>query len=104
MTYRVSRSTRDIGVRMALGAHPAGVLSAVLRETGTIAISGLAFGIGATILASGALSDMLFGIAPRDPATLIGAAVSLALTLLLAGYFPARRASKVDPVIALRTE
>ena len=104
MSYDIARRTRDIGIRMALGAHPAAVLSAVLREVGVIAGIGLSLGLVGAALVSGLVTDLLFGLTSRDPLTLAITTAVLGLTALLAGYFPARRAARVNPAVALRGE
>jgi predicted permease len=100
----VTRRTRDIGIRLALGATRAAVLTGVLRQAGTIAIAGLAFGVVAAWFASLLLTDFLFGLTAHDPYTLAATAITLAGTALLAGYLPARRAAAVDPAVTLRAE
>jgi predicted permease len=104
LSYDVTRRSRDIGIRLALGANRARVLSTVLGRTALIAGGGIAAGLLGTAFASRLVSRLVFGLEPRDPATLIAAASMLAATAMLAGYLPARRASRVDPVRALRTE
>jgi ABC-type antimicrobial peptide transport system permease subunit len=104
MSYDIARRTRDIGIRMALGAHPASVLAAVLREVGLISGIGLGLGLIATELVSALLADLLFGLTSRDPLTLAITAAVLGLTAMLAGYLPARRAAGVNPAVALRSE
>ena len=104
MSYDIARRTRDIGIRMAMGAHPGSVLAAVLREVGVIAGIGLSLGLVAAALVSGLMTDLLFGLTSRDPLTLSLTTAVLGLTAMLAGYFPARRAARVNPAIALRSE
>jgi predicted permease len=104
MSYAVARRTREIGIRMALGAAPRQVLSAVLRQTLTIVGVGVSIGAAVALGSSRLVASMLFGLAPTDPLTIAGAAVVLALVALMAGYLPARRAAGVQPLLALRTE
>jgi predicted permease len=104
LSYDVSRRTRDIGVRLALGANGSRVLSSVLRRTATIVAIGIAAGLLGSAFASSVVARLIFGLEPRDPLTLGAAASVLAATAMLAGYLPARRASRVDPVTALRAE
>lgn len=104
LSYSVAGRTREIGVRMALGAQRGSVLKMVLQEAGKLVLLGVVIGIPSALLASRLFSSMLFGLKGTDPASmLIVIAVLLAITLL-ASYIPARRATKVDPMIALRYE
>jgi predicted permease len=104
MAYTVSRRTSEIGVRMALGAQPRQVRLMVLRESGTMAIIGVAVGIAASIALARLVRSMLFGLTPTDPAILIGTACLLFAMAVIAAYGPARRASRIDPMQALRHE
>jgi predicted permease len=104
MTYTVLRRTSEIGIRMALGASARGVRALVLREAMTMAAIGLGVGLPAAWAAGGLARSLLFGIRPHDPFLLAAAALLLLAILLLAAYLPARRASRVDPLLALRTE
>ena len=104
LSYEVSRRTREIGIRMALGAQPGSVLKLVLREGIVLAIVGASAGIGVALGVMRYLSSMLFEVHSNDPLTMIAVAVLLTLVALAACYFPARRATRVDPVIALRYE
>ena len=104
MAYSVGRRTQEIGVRLALGAPRGRVLAMVLSQSARLMILGLAVGALATAGASRLLSRMLFGITPADPLTLLGAVLILSGIALLASYLPARRAAKVDPMVALRYE
>jgi predicted permease len=104
LSYDVSRRTRDIGVRLALGADRTRVFSAVLLRTAAIVAIGIAAGLLGAAFASSVVARLVFGLEPRDPLTLAVAASVLALTAMLAGYLPARRASRVDPVTTLRAE
>jgi putative ABC transport system permease protein len=104
LAYAVVQRTQEIGIRMALGAQPAQVLALVLR-TGAI-LTGLGIGLGLVAAAAGArfLQGMLFGITPLDPRTFAAVAALFAGVATIASYVPARRATKVDPMVALRTE
>jgi putative ABC transport system permease protein len=104
ISYSVSRRTREIGVRMALGASRASLSRLVLRESARLAMLGLAAGIPAALVSAHFLSAMLFAVTPTDPITFIGVALLLTLVALAAGFFPARRAMRIDPVAALRRE
>jgi len=104
MAYTVARRTNEIGIRLALGAQARQILTMVLRETSWLAVIGVAIGLGAALLLTRFLASMLFGLKPNDPATLIGAAALLFAVALLAGFIPARRASRVQPMQALRHE
>jgi predicted permease len=104
MSYAIGRRTREIGIRMALGAKRSDILWGVVREALFIVISGLALGLPLTLAATRSLAGQLFGLGPSDPATLLGAFLAISSITLLAGYLPARRASTVAPIEALRTE
>ena len=104
MAFGVARRTREIGVRMALGAYGGDVVWLILKEVVVLLGIGLVVGLpGALALGHWARSQ-LFGVAVADPLTLAAATLSLALAAGLAGYLPARRASRIDPLQALRTE
>jgi predicted permease len=104
MAHGVARRTNEIGIRMALGARGGNIAWMILRETLVLVIAGLVLGAPAALLAGRLISTQLFGLNPSDPGTLIGAAVVLTVVALLAGYIPARRASRVNPLVALRYE
>jgi predicted permease len=104
MSYTVARRTNEIGIRLALGATRAGVLGMVLRESVWLAGLGIAIGVPATLAATRLISAMLFGVSASDPWTVGAAAVLLIVVAALASFVPARRASKVDPLMALRYE
>lgn len=102
MAFLVSQRTREIGIRMALGGAPGSIRSMVLREGLWIAGGGLVIGTVVSLIAARAISGLLFGIAPNDPTTYIGIASLLMLVGAAASYGPARRATRVDPLVALR--
>ena len=104
ISYDVASHTREIGIRLALGAERSAVLAGVLRPTVTIIGIGLALGVGGALIASRLVETLLFGLTARDPLTLVATAVTLGAAALLAGYVPARRASRIDPTVALRAE
>ena len=103
-SYSVSRRTAEIGLRMALGATQGEIVALVMRETAGLTVVGIAIGLVGGFALTGLIRSMLFGLAPHDPATFAGAALILAAVAALAGYLPARRASRVDPMVALRCE
>jgi predicted permease len=104
MSYTVTRRTREIGIRVAVGAQRQNVLWLVLRETLTLALFGIAIGIPSALAATRLIAKMLFGLSPSDLPTIIAVSLLLLLVALLAGYLPARRASTIDPIDALRAE
>jgi putative ABC transport system permease protein len=104
MTFMVSRRAREIGIRMALGASPTDVLRAVMRRGLWLTLGGLGLGLAAAAAASRALSSLLYEVSPTDPVTLGGVAALMAGTALFACYWPARRATRLDPMVTLRTE
>jgi predicted permease len=104
MSYDVARRTPEIGLRMALGAPDATVLRMVLRETLWLVVIGLLFGMAAALLATKLIESLLFGLAATDPLTLTLAALLLLAVATITGWLPARRAARVDPLIALRQE
>jgi putative ABC transport system permease protein len=103
-SYSVARRTNEIGIRMALGATRAAVMATMLRQGVVLALAGLAIGIVAAIPLSRYVSAFLFGLTPGDPATFVGASLVFTLVAMLASYVPARRATNVDPTVALRAE
>ncbi len=104
VSYAVARRTREIGVRMALGASRSGILRMVLHEAMALTAAGIAVGLAAAAALTRTLSSLLYGLEPGDSATLAGVALLLALTAAVAGFLPARRASRVDPGAALEAE
>jgi len=104
MSYVVSQRTHEIGIRMALGAQQQDVVRMVVGRGAWMIAFGLAIGALAAAGVTQLLTDLLFGISPTDPSTFAGLAAFLATVALVASYVPARRAARVDPVIALREE
>jgi predicted permease len=104
LSYEVSRRTREIGIRMALGAQPGNVLGLVVRQGIVLTVTGAVVGIGVASGVMRYLKSMLYGVHANDPATMIAVAVLLTLVALAACYIPARRATRVDPMVALRYE
>jgi predicted permease len=104
LSYTVSQRTSELGIRMALGAQRGNVLWIILREALTVTIIGAAVGLATALAATKVLATLLFGLTPRDPVTLIGAAVILIAVATLAATLPAWRASRTDPMTALRYE
>jgi predicted permease len=104
LSYEVSRRTREIGIRMALGAHRGTVLKLVLRQGIVLAIVGACVGIGVAMGVMRYLASMLYDVHANDPVTIIAVAILLTIVALAACYIPARRAMRVDPMVALRYE
>ncbi len=104
MSYAVTRRTREIGIRMALGAERSRVMWLVLKEVSIMASAGIAGGLAVALWLTRQVQSQLFGLAPNDPATLGAATILLAFIAIGAGYFPARRATTIDPIVSLRSE
>jgi ABC-type antimicrobial peptide transport system permease subunit len=104
IAYSVSQRTREIGVRMALGAQRSSVYQLVLGEAGRLIVVGVVVGLAGSVGAAMLMSKLLFGVQAWDAETLAGVAVVLAASAMLASYFPARRAASVNPTEALRAE
>jgi predicted permease len=104
MSYSVSRRTNEIGIRMALGAQRSGVVSMVLRESMVMVVIGVVIGVAASIAAGRLIATVLFGLSATDAWTMAGAIGLMVIVSLAAGYLPARRAARVDPMTALRYE
>ena len=104
MAYSVQLRTQEIGIRMALGAGPQDVRSMVVKQGMRLALIGVFLGVAAALALTRLMASLLYGVKPWDPAAIVSVAVLLSAVALLATYFPARRASRVDPMIALRYE
>ncbi len=104
VAYVTAQRTGEIGIRMALGAGRSEVRRLVLRDTLTLVLIGVAIGLPAALAAARLLSNQLYEVGPTDPLSIVLALTTLSLTALIAGYFPARRAARVDPLAALRAE
>ena len=104
MSYSVRQRTQEIGIRIALGARPSDILRIVGRQGLVIVVSGLTVGLLASWLAGRLVSDFLVGVTPSDPLTYVGVSALLAFVAFLASYLPARRASRIDPMVALKYE
>jgi ABC-type antimicrobial peptide transport system permease subunit len=104
IAYSVSQRTREIGVRVALGAQNSDIMRLVIGQGTGLALIGVLIGAAGGVLTARAMRAMLYGTAPTDPVTLVGVSVLLGIVAVVASYAPARRAVKVDPVEALRSE
>jgi ABC-type antimicrobial peptide transport system permease subunit len=104
MAHMVTRRFREIGIRMALGARSRSVLWLVLRDTALMVGAGAAIGVPAALTLTRFVTAYLYGLTPQDPISILVATAGLVVVTALAGYIPARRATRVDPMIALRYE
>ena len=104
VAYSVSQRTHEIGVRMAIGARPHDVVRLMLDQGGRLAVAGVAVGSLAALLGARLIRGLLFDVSATDPVTFVAVPLGLLAVALLASYIPARRATRVDPVIALRGE
>ena len=104
ISYSVNQRTQEIGIRMALGASARDVQARIIGQTLRLAVIGLVIGAGASLLLARSASGLLFGVTAGDPQTFVGMIGILAIVALVAGYLPARRASRIDPMVALRAE
>ena len=102
LSYSVNQQTREIGIRMAMGAPTASVLSLVVRQGMRLALVGLAMGLVIALAGMRVLSSLLFGVSAHDPVMFAGVSLILATAAILACYVPARRAAKINPISALR--
>jgi putative ABC transport system permease protein len=104
ISYAVLQRTREFGVRVALGAQRRDVIGLVLAEGGKLAVVGVVLGIGGALLLTGLISKLLYEVKPTDPATFVGVALGLATLALVASYVPARRATRIDPIVAMKPD
>jgi predicted permease len=104
ISYSVSQRTQEIGIRMALGATPANLRTTIFEETGVLVLLGIVMGVPASWMASRAIRGLLFDVGASDPVTYASVLAVLAIVAVLAGYVPARRATRIDPAIALRPQ
>jgi len=104
LSYSIAQRSHEFGIRMALGAAKGDILRPIVTQGFRLALAGITVGMAGTLALSRVLTSLLFGIAPNDPATFVAVAILLVCVALLACYLPARRATKVDPMVALRYE
>jgi putative ABC transport system permease protein len=104
MTYSVEQRTAEIGIRMALGAQPGSVLRLVLHQGSRLALAGIALGFAAAWFAARSIASLLFEVKPTDAPTFFAVACLFCAVAVAACYFPARRATRVDPLVSLRAE
>jgi predicted lysophospholipase L1 biosynthesis ABC-type transport system permease subunit len=104
LSYSVARRTNEIGIRMALGAQRTAVVSLVMSESIAMVVGGIAVGLAGVAVTGRLIASLLYGLSPTDPATIAAATLLMLAVSALAGYLPARRAARVDPMVALRYE
>jgi putative ABC transport system permease protein len=104
IAYSVTQRTQEIGIRMALGARRSHVLTMVMRQSGVLALTGIVIGAVGSLALTRLMTDLLFQVKPFDPLTFISVSAGLGAIALLASFVPGRRATRVDPVVALRAE
>jgi putative ABC transport system permease protein len=104
VSYSTAQRTYEMGVRVALGATRANIFGLVLGQSLRLVLTGLAIGVAASLALTRLMTSFLYGVTATDPLTFLAVSLLLIITGLLAGYFPARRAAMVDPMVALRSE
>jgi putative ABC transport system permease protein len=104
ISYAVMQRTREFGVRVALGAQRRDVIGLVLADGGRLAVIGVAIGVGGAILLTRLIRTLLYEVTPTDPEVFLGVSIGLAVVALIASYVPARRATRIDPVVAMRPD
>jgi ABC-type antimicrobial peptide transport system permease subunit len=104
MSYAVTCRTSEIGLRMALGAQPTGVMVLVLKDAAWLVLAGMGIGIPAALASSRLISSMVYGVSGNDPHIVLVSCLILLSVATLAGYIPARRAARIEPMLALRSE
>jgi ABC-type antimicrobial peptide transport system permease subunit len=104
MSYSVSQSSRELGLRLALGARPGAIFKLVMKRGAILTLLGLGIGTAGALMSTPFLADALFGVSPNDPLTFLSIGLLLTAVALAACYLPARRATRVDPLVAIRCE
>jgi putative ABC transport system permease protein len=104
ISYAVSRRTHEIGVRVALGASPATVVRLVIAQGMRVVAVGVAIGVAGSLVASRLMTKLVYGVSVTDPLTYVGVAALLAAVALVASYIPAHRATRIDPLVAMRAD
>ena len=104
MAYSVTQRTQEIGIRMALGAEPAKIMTMIVRNSFVLVVTGVVIGLVGAFAVTRVMASLLYGVTATDTLTFAGPPLILAAVALLASYFPAQRAARVDPTVALRSE
>jgi ABC-type antimicrobial peptide transport system permease subunit len=104
MAYFVSQRVHEVGIRMALGAHSRDVIKLIVGQAAVLTLVGVGVGLLAAFSLTRVLASFLFGVSATDPLTFLGGSIGLALVAIAASYLPARRATRIEPLIALRNE
>jgi putative ABC transport system permease protein len=104
LSYLVAQRTHEIGIRMALGATAGDVLRLILKQASLLILAGTAFGLAGAVAATRLIKTLLYGVSATEASVFVSAAILLVLTAFIAAYIPSRRATKVDPLVALRHE